>query len=95
MFDTTRYKIVRKEYFSGHELKERFYVMYEHKPWWSKKKVWKNCYELYGGYPVVYRNTIEEAEQYIELLIKSQSLAEEDVKIYECRGSKIDKVLDN
>jgi hypothetical protein len=94
-----RYKIVRKEVIFDEKLGEKFYLMYEHKPWWSKSKRWKNCkeftyasYDSWTGEPVV-RNTLTEAEKYINAQILSKDLKVEDIKIYECRDSKLDKIL--
>ena len=94
-----RYKVVRKEVIFDEKLEERFYVMKEYKPWWSKTTRWKNCREFtyashdtLTGEPVV-RNTLKEAEKYINAQILAQNLKIEDVKIYECRDSKLDKLL--
>lgn len=94
-----RYKVVRKEVIFDEKLEERFYVMKEYKPWWSKTPRWKNCREFtyashdtWTGEPVV-RNTLKEAEKYINAQILEKNLKMEDIKIYECRDSKLDKLL--
>lgn len=94
-----RYKIVRKEDVFDEKLRERFFVMQEYKPWWSRTPRWKHCREFtyashdsWTGEPVV-RDTLAKAEQYINSLLLQQNLTQEDVKIYECRNSKLDKIL--
>lgn len=94
-----RYKIVRKEDVFDEKLRERFFVMYEYKPWWSRTTRWGYCREStyasddsWKGVPVV-RDTLAKAEQYINSRLLEENLTQEDVKIYECRDSKLDKIL--
>lgn len=94
-----RYKIVRKEDVFDEKLRERFFVMCEYKPWWSRTLRWEYCREFtyasmdtMRGEPVV-RDTLSKAEQYIKSKLLEQNLTEEDVRIYECRDSKLDKIL--
>lgn len=95
-----KYKIVRKEYLYKEEVYERFYVMYESMAWWRKPK-WKHCREFtYASYDdwigeKVIRNTLAEAESYINSLFLQEKLEleSEDVRIYETRESKLNKIL--
>jgi hypothetical protein len=94
-----RYKIVRKEDVFDEKLRERFFVMREYKHWWRRTPRWEYCREFtyasmdtMRGEPVV-RDTLAKAEQYIKSKLLEQNLTEEDVKIYECRDSKLDKIL--
>jgi len=93
-----RYKIVRKEYIYKEKVYERFHVMYESKAWWRKPK-WKYCREFtYATYDnwigdKVVRNTLAEAESYINSLFLEEKLESEDVRIYETRESKLSRIF--
>lgn len=92
-----RYKIVRKEFLYKEQVIDRFHVMYESKAWWRKPK-WKYCREF--TYPTyddwigekVVRNTLAEAESYINSQFLKEKLESEDVRIYETRESKLNKI---
>jgi len=96
-----RYKIVKKTYISDDKPVIRYYVMYEKKLWWKKEPVWRYCrehtyvtYDSWIGEPVK-RVTLTEAEDYIKVQMKLQNgdFKDEDIKIYECRDSKLEKIL--
>jgi len=91
-----RYKIVKHYYTHNDKVTELFYVMYEKKVWWKKELVWRRCKENNYDYKKnVYRNTLKEAEDYILLQMKIDNgdFDPEDIKIYECRDSKLNKIL--
>lgn len=89
-----RYKIVKEEVLIDYTLTDKYYIMKEVKRWYHRKPVWKYCRE-YGE--IVVRNTLKEAEEYVKKRIKADNYKGEikDIKIYECRSSKIDKVLNS
>ena len=96
-----RYKIVKKSDIYNHQVSTHYYVMYEKKLWWRKEPIWKYCREetwaSYGswrGVPVK-RESLSEAEDWIKLQMKINNgdFKDEDIKIYECRDSKLDKIL--
>ena len=96
-----RYKIVKKTYISDDKPVIRYYVMYEKKLWWKKEPVWRYCrehtyvtYDSWIGEPVK-RVTLTEAEDYIKVQMKLNNgdFKDEDIKIYECRDSKLEKIL--
>ena len=98
-----RYKIVKKSYVYNDKIHNNYYVMYETKVWWKKEPVWKYCkeftyasYDSWIGDPVV-RDTLEKAEEYIKLQmrINNGDFDPEDVKIYECRDSKLNNILND
>lgn len=96
-----RYKIQKKSYISNDKICDTYYVLYEKKLWWKKTPVWKHCREFtYASYDTfsgeaVQRSTIQEAEDYINSQMKKQNgdLDPVDIKIYECRDSKLNKIL--
>jgi hypothetical protein len=69
--------------------------------WWKKEPVWRWCREqTYSSYDswrgsLVSRNTLKEAEDYIKVQMKLNNgdFKDEDIKIYECRDSKLEKIL--
>lgn len=96
-----RYKVVKKTFIHNDKPFERFYIMYEKKVWYKKEPVWKYCREYtyasmdsWVGDPVV-RDNLSSAEDYIKLQMRIDNgdFDPEDIKIYECRDSKLDKVL--
>jgi hypothetical protein len=96
-----RYKIVKKTAISNDKPVNLYYVMYEKKVWWKKEPVWRYCREYtyssqdsFFGDPVK-RYSLTEAEDYIniQMRIGNNEFAPEDVKIYECRDSKLNKIL--
>jgi len=96
-----RYKIRKHSWVSSDDkINENYYVLYEKKVWWKKEPIWKHCreytyasYDSWGGERVT-RGSIEAAEKYIKLqMIKDDGLEPEDIKIYECRNSKLEKIL--
>lgn len=96
-----RYKIVKKTHISDDKPFTKYYVMYEKKLWWKKEPVWKYCrehtyatYDSWIGEPVK-RRTLTEAEDYIKVQMKLNNgdFKDEDIKIYECRDSKLEKIL--
>ena len=98
-----RYKVVKKTYISDDKPVSNYYVMYEKKVWWKKEPVWKYCrehtyvtYDSWIGEPVKRRSLIE-AEDYIKIQMRvdNDEFAPEDIKIYECRDSKLSKILEN
>lgn len=97
-----RYKIQSSNYVDNGKVKDVFYVLYEKKVWWKKEPVWRHCREFtYVSYDSwigesVRRNTLADAEFYIkEQMLKNdiKGLEPVDIKIYECRDSKLDKIL--
>jgi hypothetical protein len=75
--------------------------MYEKKVWWKKEPVWRYCrehtyvtYDSWRGEPVK-RSNLVEAEDYIkiQMKLKNGDFKDEDIKIYECRDSKLEKIL--
>lgn len=96
-----RYKVVKKTHIYDDKPIYDYYVMYERKVWWKKELVWRYCKEhtyassdTWLGVPVK-RKTLLEAENYIKLQIRINSgeFNTEDIKIYECRDSKLEKIL--
>lgn len=96
-----RYKVVKKTYISNDKPVSNYYVMYEKKVWWKKEPVWRYCkeftytsYDTFSGEPVK-RPTLTEAEDYIKIQMRvdNDEFAPEDIKIYECRDTKLDKIL--
>jgi hypothetical protein len=96
-----RYKVVKKTYISNDKPVSKYYVMYEKKVWWKKEPVWRYCkeftyasYDTFSGEPVK-RSNLVEAEDYIkiQMRIDNDEFAPEDIKIYECRDTKLDKIL--
>jgi hypothetical protein len=96
-----RYKVVKKTYISNDKPVSKYYVMYEKKVWWKKEPVWRYCrehtytsYDSWRGEPVK-RNNLVEAEDYIkiQMRIDNDEFEPEDIKIYECRDTKLDKIL--
>lgn len=93
-----RYKIVKHYYTGSDRVTEYFFVMYEKKVWWKKEPVWRHCKESsYDHYNQVKRGTLKEAEDYILLKMKIDNgdFEPEDIKIYECRDSKLNKILND
>lgn len=96
-----RYKVVKKTYISNDKPVSNYYVMYEKKVWWKKELVWRYCKEFtYASYDsfsgeAVKRHTLTEAEDYIKIQMRvdNDEFAPEDIKIYECRDTKLDKIL--
>lgn len=93
-----RYKIVKETYISNDKPVNLYYVMYEKKVWWKKELVWRYCREsrgVDGAWVLVKRYSLTEAEDYIniQMRIGNNEFAPEDVKIYECRDSKLNKIL--
>lgn len=98
-----RYKVVKREVLIDYVPTDRYYVMKEVKRWYHRKPIWKYCkeftyasYDTWNGERVV-RNTLKEAEEYIKKRMKADNHNSEpqDIKVYECRSSKIDKVLNS
>jgi hypothetical protein len=96
-----RYKIVKETYISNDKPVNLYYVMYEKKVWWKKEPVWRYSREYtyathdsFWGEPVK-RYSLIEAEDYIKIQIRvhNNEFAPEDIKIYECRDSKLNKIL--
>ena len=96
-----RYKVVKKTYISNDKPVSNYYVMYEKKVWWKKEPVWRYCreftyasYDSWRGEPVK-RSNLVEAEDYIkvQMKLKNGDFKDEDIKIYECRDSKLEKIL--
>ena len=96
-----RYKVVKKTYISNDRPVSNYYVMYEKKVWWKKELIWRYCkeftyasYDTFSGEPVK-RPTLTEAEDYIKIQMRvdNDEFAPEDIKIYECRDTKLDKIL--
>jgi len=100
-----RYKVVKKTQISHHHKGTitNYFVMYEKKVWWKKEPVWRYCreftyasYDSWRGEPVQ-RGSLVEAEDYIkiQMRIDNKEFTTEDIKIYECRDSKLNKILEN
>ena len=98
-----RYKIVKRKYRDGATIHVSYYVMKEVKRWYHRKPVWRYCrettyasYDSWNGEPVR-RESLLEAEQYIKDMMKAddENLQPEDIKIYECRDLKLNKILEN
>ena len=96
-----RFKVVKKTYISDDKPFIKYYVMYEKKVWWKKETVWRYCrehtyvtYDSWRGEPVK-RSNLVEAEDYIkiQMKLKNGDFKDEDIKIYECRDSKLEKIL--
>ena len=87
-----RYKIVKKTYIYNGKLNYKYDIMYEKKLWWKKTPVWRECWEHDRK---VSKDTIQEAEEYISIQIRKNNgdFDPEDIKIYECRDSKLNKIL--
>lgn len=87
-----RYKIVKKTYIYNCKLYYKYDIMYEKKLWWKKTPVWRPCWEHDRK---VSKDTIQEAEEYISIQIRKNNgdFDPEDIKIYECRDSKLNKIL--
>ena len=93
-----RYKIVKHYHTYYDRVTEYFFVMYEKKVWWKKEPVWRHCKESNHDYWIqVKRGILKEAEDYILLQMKIDNgdFQPEDIKIYECRDSKLDKILND
>ena len=93
-----RYKIVKHYYTGSDRVLEYFFVMYEKKVWWKKEPVWRHCKEYNHDYSTqVKRGILKEAEDYILLQMKIDNgdFQPEDIKIYECRDSKLNKILND
>lgn len=95
-----RYKIVKKSYIYDDKVYNSYYIMYEKKTWWSKKPVWKYCREedsdsLIGNR--VFRDSLQKAEEWVKLQIRKEmgEFDPEDIKIYECRDSKLNSILND
>jgi hypothetical protein len=97
-----RYKIQKSSYVQDGKVKDLYYVLYKKKVWWKKEPVWRNCREFtYASYDSwlgerVKRDTLTDAEYYIKEQILTddiKGLGPVDIKIYECRDSKLDKIL--
>lgn len=96
-----RYKIVKEKFRNNSKVHEYYCVMKEVKKWYHRKPVWKHCREFtYASYDsfngeAVCRSTLKEAEDYIKDMMKAdnENLQPEDIKIYECRDTKLDKIL--
>lgn len=95
-----RYKIQKQSRPFGDAIRDYYYVLYEKKVWWKKEPIWKYCREhTYASYSSlngerVYRNVVDEAEKYIKIrMIEDDGFEPEDIKIYECRDSKLNKIL--
>ena len=95
-----RYKVVKKTYISNDKPVSNYYVMYEKKVWWKKEPVWRYCkeftyasYDTFSGEPV--KRPLTEAEDYIKIQMRvdNDEFAPEDIKIYECRDTKLEKIL--
>jgi hypothetical protein len=96
-----RYKVVKETHICDDKPVNNYYVMYEKKVWWKKEPVWRYCrehtyasYDTWRGEPVK-RNNLVEAEDYIkiQMRIDNDEFEPEDIKIYECRDTKLDKIL--
>ncbi len=96
-----RYKIQNEPYVHNNVLYDRYYVLQETKVWWKRKPIWKYVREWtyasmddWKGCPVRF-NTQQEAENFIiqKMKIDNADLSVKDIKIYECRDIKIDKIL--
>jgi len=93
---TTRYKIVKKTSRYSEQIREYYNIMKEVKRWYRSKPMWKYCMEYtYDSYHRVSRNTLKEAEKYVQNMMNADNIGNtsQDIKIYECRDSKIDKLL--
>ena len=93
-----RYKIVKHYYTGSDRVLEYFFVMYEKKVWWKKEPVWRHCKEYNHVYSTqVKRGILKEAEDYILLQMKIDNgdFQPEDIKIYECRDSKLNRILND
>ena len=93
-----RYKIVKHYYTGSDRVLEYFFVMYEKKVWWKKEPVWRHCKESNYDYSIqVKRGILKEAEDYILLQMKIDNgdFQPEDIKIYECRDSKLNRILND
>jgi hypothetical protein len=104
-----RYKIQKSDFFHINPatrlsiILTEYYVLYEKKLWWKKSLVWRNCkewkYDSFDGHTNfcnVKRSSLEDAEYYIKSEMLKRDLEEIvpiDVKIYECRDQKIDRIL--
>jgi hypothetical protein len=72
--------------------------MYEKKVWWKKEPVWRHCKESNHDYSTqVKRSILKEAEDYIllQMRIDNGDFQPEDIKIYECRDSKLNRILND
>ncbi len=96
-----RFKVVKKTFIFNDKVSEYYYVQYEKRVWWKKEPVWRYCkeftyasYDTFSGEPVK-RSNLVEAEDYIkiQMRIDNDEFAPEDIKIYECRDTKLDKIL--
>lgn len=95
-----RYKIQKQSRAFGDSIRDYYYVLYEKKVFWKREPIWKYCREhTYASYSSlngerVYRNTVDESEKYIKIrMIEDDGFEPEDIKIYECRDSKLEKIL--
>ena len=98
-----RYKVVKHLYRSNEKVFENFQVMKEVKKWYSKNTKWVYCREFtyasmdsYRG-EIVTRDTLQAAEDYIKDMMRADDLefGTTDVRIYECRDSKLNKILND
>jgi len=99
----TRYKIVKKTSRNGEDINEYYNILKEVKRWYRSKPTWKYCREFtYASYDSargerVRRGSLKTAEEYVKNMMNADNIGNtsQDIKIYECRNSKIDKLLDN
>ena len=96
-----RYKIQKEPYVHNNKIYDRYYVLYEKKVWWKRKTVWKYCREWtyssmddWQGDRISF-NLLKDAENFIieRMKIDNVDLSIKDIKIYECREEKLDKLL--
>lgn len=98
-----RYKIVKNTWRYNDTIQESYSIMKEVKKWYSKKPKWVYCREhTYASYDswkgeVVTRRTLKDAEDYIKRMLIADDVEEGtvDIKIYECRDSKLNKILND
>jgi len=95
-----RYKIQKHFWVSSREQEDKihttYYILYEKKLWWKKEPIWKHCteHDWDCGSCKVSRGTVDAAEKYIKVKMKEdEGFEPEDIKIYECRDSKLEKIL--
>ncbi len=94
-----KYKIVKKTKRVDSTINECYYIMKEVKSRFSKKLKWKYVKHTSNGKHIPSRKSFQyksEAENYVKDLIEADKTITgiQDVKIYECRDSNIDKLLD-
>ena len=95
-----RYKVVKETHICDDKPVSSYYVMYEKKVWWKKEPVWRYCKKFdysYGTFSggLIKKENLVEAEDYIKLQMRidNNEFEPEDIKIYECRDTKLDKIL--